>query len=137
MESADPSTPIKHIEVTANTVNSERKLSEISVTSDYNTESARITLTATLSASAGAYTTGCAYNGYATYEQNTATTGSGIPVLIVITVGTNNIGYYDGDYYDPTAYRTKDNVFYTLRVMGDSANKTEIQATFDRILAEI
>ena len=137
MESADPSTPIKHIEVTANTANAERKLSEISATSGYNTENARITLTATLSASVGTYTTGSVYTGYATYEQNTATTGSGIPVLIVITDGTNNTGYYNGDYYDPTAYWVKDNVFYTLRVIGDSADKTEIQATFDRILEEI
>ena len=136
MESADQSTPIKHIEVTADTV-TERKLNEIRVTSGYNTESARITLTATLSASEGTYTTGSVYTGYATYKQNTATTGSGIPVLIVITDGTNNIGYYNGDYYDPTAYWVKDNVFYTLRVIGDSADKDDIQATLDRILAEI
>lgn len=136
MESADPSMPIKHIEVTVDTV-AERKLNEISVTSGYNTESARITLTATLTSNAGTYTTRCAYSGNATYEQNTATTGSGIPVLIVITDGTNNTGYYNGDYYDPTAYWVKDNVFYTLRVIGDSADKTEIQATFDRILEEI
>ncbi len=137
MESADPSTPKKHIEVTANTANAERKLSEISAASGYNTESTRITLTATLSSSAGTYTTGCAYNGYATYEQDTATTGSGIPVLIVITDGTNNTGYYSGDYYDPTAYWVKDNVFYTLCVLGDSSNTAEIQATLDRILEEI
>ncbi len=137
MESADPSTPIKHIEVTANTANAERKVNEISATSGYNTESARITLTATLSSNAGTYITGCAYNGYATYEQNTTSTGSGISVLIVITDGTNNTGYYNGDYYDPTAYWVKDNVFYTLRVIGDSADKTKIQAAFDRILAEI
>lgn len=136
MESADPSMPIKHIEVTVDTV-VERKLNEISVTSGYNTENARITLTATLSASAGIYTTGSVYTGYATYEQNTATTGSGIPVLIVITDGTNNTGYYNGDYYDPTAYWVKDNVFYTLRVIGDSADKDDIQAAFDRILEEI
>lgn len=136
MESANPSMPIKHIEVTVDTV-AERKLNEISVTSGYNTENARITLTATLSASAGTYTTGSVYTGYATYEQNTATTGSGIPVLIVFTDGMNNTGYYNGDYYDLTAYWVKDNVFYTLRVIGDSAYKTEIQATFDRILADI
>ena len=136
MESANPSMPIKHIEVTVDTV-AKRKLNEISVTSGYNTENARITLTATLSASAGTYTTGSGYTGYATYEQNTATTGSGIPVLIVITDGMNNTGYYNGDYYDPTAYWVKDNVFYTLRVIGDSADKDDIQATFDRILAEI
>ena len=136
MESANPSMPIKHIEVTVDTV-AKRKLNEISVTSGYNTENARITLTATLSASAGIYTIGSVYTGYATYEQNTATTGSGIPVLIVITDGMNNTGYYNGDYYDPTAYWVKDNVFYTLRVIGDSADKDDIQATFDRILEEI
>lgn len=137
MESADPSTPIKHIEVTANTENAERKLSEISATSGYNTESARITLIATLTSNAGTYTTGCAYNGYATYEQNTTITGSGITVLTVITNGTNNTGYYESNYYDPTAYWVKDNVFYTLHVFGNVTDKTDIQATFDRILAGI
>ena len=136
MESADPSTPIKHIEVTADTV-IERKLNRISVTSGYNTESARISLTATLLASAETYTTGSVYNGYATYEQNTAMTGSGISVLIVITDGTNNTGYYNGDYYDPTVYWVKDNVFYALHVIGDSVDKDDIQETLDRILAEI
>ncbi len=138
MESADPSTPIKHVEVRANTANVERKLSEISATSGYNTASTRITLTATLLLNAGTYTTDCAYNGKATYEQDTATTGSGIPVLTIITTdGTNNAGYCNGGYYDSTAYWVKDNVFYTLRVIGDSADKTEILATFDRILEKI
>jgi hypothetical protein len=30
-----------------------------------------------------------------------------------------------------------DNVFYTLRVLGNETNKEEIQATLDRILGEI
>lgn len=64
-------------------------------------------------------------------------TGSGIPTLVVITNGTNNTGYYSGDYYDPTAYWVKDNVFYTLRVFGDSADKDEIQATLSGILEQI
>lgn len=136
MESTDPGMPAQHIQATANAP-AIGKLSEISVTAGYNTENVRITLTATLSAGADTYTTGCVYNGYATYEQNTVTTGSGIPVLVVITNGTNNAGYYNGNYYDPTAYWVKDNVFYTLRVFGDAADKAEIQDALDRILAEI
>ena len=50
---------------------------------------------------------------------------------------SNNNDYYNGDYYDPTAYWVKDNVFYTLRVFGDDTNKEEIQATLERILREI
>ena len=137
MESVDPGTSIKHIEAAVNAANDERKPSELSVTAGYNTESARITLTATLTENTGTYTAGSAYNGYATYEQNTITTKSGIPVLIVITNGSNNNGYYNDDYYDPTAYWVKDNVFYTLRVFGNAADKVDIQATLDKILADI
>jgi len=57
--------------------------------------------------------------------------------LIVITNESNNNDYYNGDYYDPTAYWVKDNVFYTLRVFGDETNKEEIQAMLERILREI
>ena len=51
--------------------------------------------------------------------------------------GTNNIGYYNGDYFDSTAYWVKDNVFYALRVFGNETDKAEIQATLDKILAGI
>lgn len=57
--------------------------------------------------------------------------------MIVITNESNNNDYYNGDYYDSTAYWVKDNVFYTLRVLRDETNKEEIQATLDRILREI
>lgn len=138
LESADPNTPIKHIQVNANTAQTtDRKVSEINVTAGYNIENIRITLSATLSANAGTHTNGSACNGYATYEENSTTTGTGIPVLIVTTKESNNNGYYNGDYFDSTAYWVKDNVFYTLRVFGDETNKAEIQATLDRILEEI
>lgn len=137
MESAILGTPIKHIRVIVNAANDERTPSEISVTAGYSTVNARITLTATLVANAETYATGMIYNGYATYEHNTVTTKSGIPVLIVTTNGTNNNDYYHGDFYDPTAYWVKDNVFYTLRVFGNATDKADMQAALDRILAEI
>ena len=64
-------------------------------------------------------------------------TFSGTTVLIVTVNGTNNIGYYDGDYFDSTAYWVKDNVFYALRVFGNETDRAEIQATLDKLLAEI
>ena len=135
MESADPNTPVKHILVNANSsLTTDRKVNEINVTAGYNVEDIRITLSATLSSTAETYTLGNACNGYATYEEITTTTGTGIPVLIVTTNETNNNGYYNGDYFDSTAYWVKDNVFYTLRVFGDETNKDEIQATLYRIL---
>ena len=57
--------------------------------------------------------------------------------MIVTTHKKNNNGYYSGDYFDPTAYWVKDNVFYTLRVFGDEADKTKIRATLERILEDI
>ena len=36
-----------------------------------------------------------------------------------------------------TAYWVKDNVFYALRVFGNETDKAEIQATLDKLLAEI
>ena len=138
MKSTDPNTPVKHIQVNANTAQAaDKKLSEVNITAGYNNENIRITLTAVLSASAGTHTNGSVCDGYATYEENTVATGSGIPVLIVTTNETNNNGYYNGDYFDPTAYWVKDNVFYTLRVFGDETDKAEIQTTLDQILAGI
>ncbi len=138
MESTDPGTPATHVIATAYaTQTTDRTISEINITAGYNNDSVRVTLTATFSANAGTLTTGSVCNGYATYEQNTVTTGSGIPALIVTTNETNNTEYYNGDYFDPTAYWVKDNVFYTLRVFGDETDKAEIQATLDRILEEL
>ena len=97
----------------------------------------RITLTETVSSSTESFTIGSVYTGYATYEQDTVTTGSGIVVLIMTVNGTNNIGYCNGDYFDSTAYWVKDNVFYALRVFGNETDKAEIQATLDKILAGI
>lgn len=141
MESADPNTEVKHILINANTMqtatNVDGNLTEITISSGYASGNAKITLTATLRAKAEAHTTGSVTNGYATYEQETVNCGSGIPVLIVTTNESNNTGYYNGDYYDPTAYWVKDGVFYTLRVFGEEVDQDEIRMVLDRILAEI
>lgn len=138
MEHVDSQTPIAHVQVTANaSQTADRKLGEVSVIAGYKDGDVRITLTETVSSSTESFTIGSVYTGYATYEQDTVTTGSGIVVLIMTVNGTNNIGYYDGDYFDSTAYWVKDNVFYALRVFGNETDKVEIQATLDKILAEI
>lgn len=138
MESVDPSTPVTHVKATAYATHStDRNLGEISVTAGYNKGNMQITISATVSATAGTITTGGITRGYATFDHNTTATGSGAPVLIVTTNETNNLGYYNGDYFDPTAYWVKDNVFYTLRVFGDEVNQVEIQETLELILAEI
>ena len=138
MEHADSQTPTAHVQATANaSQTADRKLGEVSVIAGYKDGDVRITLTETVSSSTESFTIGSVYTGYATYEQDTVTTGSGIVVLIMTVNGTNNIGYYNGDYFDSTAYWVKDNVFYALRVFGNETDKTEIQATLDKILAEI
>lgn len=138
MEHVDSQTPTAHVQATANaSQTADRKLGEVSVIAGYKNGDVRITLTETVSSSTESFTIGSVYTGYATYEQDTVTTGSGIVVLIMTVNGTNNIGYYNGDYFDSTAYWVKDNVFYALRVFGNETDKTEIQATLDKILAEI
>ena len=137
MESTDPTAPAKHIRLTASSASSDRTVSEISMTAGYRTGRARVTLTAVLTADAVNYTTGSVHIGYAAYEQDTVTSGSGIPVLTVTADAVNNTGYYDGDFYDPVVYWVQDHVFYTLRVFGDAADKAEIQTVFDRLLAEL
>lgn len=141
MESADSNTEVKHILINANTMQSatnvDGKLTEITISSGYSSGKVKITLSATLCATPGSHTTGSVTNGYATYEQKTVSSGSGIPVLIVTTHESNNNGYYNGDYYDPVAYWVKDKVFYSLRVFGDEVDKDEIQAVLESILQEI
>lgn len=138
MEHVDSQTPTAHVQATANaSQTADRKLGEVSVIAGYKNGDVRITLTETVSSSTESFTIGSVYTGYATYEQDTVTTGSGIVVLIMTVNGTNNIGYYDGDYFDSTAYWVKDNVFYALRVFGNETDKAEIQATLDKLLAEI
>lgn len=138
MESADPYASVKHIQILADTaLSGDRELNRLAITAGYSIEGIRITLEATLSADAGKYTSNSVCNGYATYDEEIIATGSGIPVLIVTTHEKNNNGYYNGDYFDPTAYWVKDNVFYTLRVFGDEADKAEIQATLERILEDV
>lgn len=141
MESVDPNTAVKHILINANTMQSvnnlDRELSEITISSGYNSGKVKITLSATLCADPGSYTTGSVTNGYATYEQKTVSSNSGIPVLIVTTNESNNTGYYNVDYYDPTAYWVKDGVFYTLRAFGYEVDKDEIRGVLKHILQVI
>ena len=138
MESVDPTLPVRHIEVSANSALTEdRQVSNISITAGYSIDDLRITLDATLFADSGTQQIGSGYNSYATFEEKTTTTGSGAPVLIVIANESNSNGYYAADYYDPTAYWVKDNVFYKLRVLGEETDKETIQATLERILSEI
>lgn len=104
MEHVDSQTPTAHVQATANaSQTADRKLGEVSVIAGYKDGDVRITLTETVSSSTESFTIGSVYTGYATYEQDTVTTGSGIVVLIMTVNGTNNIGYYDGDYFDSTA----------------------------------
>lgn len=136
------STPVKHIQITTNTtLTSSESVSDMSITAGYNTDNnglgIGITLSATLCANAGTHTTGSVSNGYATYDEDTVVTGSGIPVLIVTTDEMNNNGYYNGDYFDPTAYWVQDNVFYSLRMFGDETEKAEIQSILEKILKEV
>lgn len=130
---------ISHVQAMANASSqiNGRELNEITITSGYNSEGIRITLMAVVSSRDDIYTTGSTYSGMATYDHKTVFSESGIPVLVVITDGLNNLNYYNGDYYFPIAYWVRDNVFYTLRVTGDKSEEKEIQELFDRIISEI
>lgn len=125
----------KHIQVNVST-QSDRTPSRINIMAQYNIGSIRITLTASLSANSETYTSGGVYTGYADFKQNTAVTGSGIPVLTVTADGENNLDYYAEDYYDPTAYWVKDNVFYSVRVLGTDIQKERVMYVLDMILKE-
>lgn len=133
-ERANPNYPVTHVHATAY---APKELSNLRITAGYNTEKVEVSLTTTLCATDGTYTDGNVYKGYVTYEQNNVTTSSGISVLIVTADVPNNTGYYIRDFFTLTAYWVKDNVFYTLRVGGDETDKTEIQATLERILEAI
>ena len=138
-ESSDPTMSVNHIQILANAAqtaaNIDGKLQQLSITAGYKTGTVKVTLSATLSSQDGAYTTGGVTNGYATFEEEQLTAGSGIPVLVVTTDEENNNGYYHGDYYDPTAYWVQDNVFYALRVSGNEADKDEIRNVLEKIIA--
>lgn len=140
-ESSDPTITVKHIQISANAAqtatNIDGKLQQLSITAGYKTGTVKVTLSATLSSNVGAYTTGGVTNGYATFEEETLTTGSGIPVLVITADEENNNGYYNGDFYDPTAYWVKDNVFYAVRVFGDEADKEDIREVLEKILEEM
>ena len=140
-ESSDPAITVKHIQISANAVqtasNIDGKLHQLSIDAGYTTGTVKVTLSATLSSNVGAYTTGGVTNGYATFEEETLTTGSGIPVLVITADEENNNGYYNGDFYDPTTYWVKDNVFYAVRVFGDEADKEDIREVLEKILEEM
>jgi len=140
-ESSDPTITVKHIQISANAAqtatNIDGKLQQLSITAGYKTGTVKVTLSATLSSNVGAYTTGGVTNGYATFEEETLTTGSGIPVLVITADEENNNGYYNGDFYDPTAYWVKANVFYAVRVFGDEADKEDIREVLEKILEEM
>ena len=128
----------KHIIVTVNTKNdTEKTVTDMYVSAGYKVGDVQITLNANFCADSKTYTTGSTTNGYATFEEESLTTGSEIPVLIVTTDEENNNGYYNGDYYDPVACWVKDNVFYSLRVFGDEADKEDIREVLEKILAEM
>ena len=128
---------IPHIRTTASSQIDGRKLNDIMIASGYTFEDIRITLTAVISSRGDTYTTGSTYSGMASFDHKTVYSGSGIPVLVVITEGLNNLNYYNGDYYFPIAYWVRDNVFYTLRVTGDKSEEKEIQELFDKIISEV
>lgn len=137
MESKDPDMPIKHIQAYVNTCNPDRIPSQINILSGYTAQDLSITLTQTIWAQDEVLTSGNAFNGYATFEQQSGKTGSGIPVLIVTAFRLNNNQYYNDDFFDPQAYWVKDNVFYRLRVMGTQDNQEQVQDVLMRILNEI
>lgn len=138
MESTDPNIPAAHVQVIAETAKSaDGKPNGINITAGYGSGNVRVTITAALSADSGTFTTGSVCNGYASYKQYTVTSASGIPVLVVITDEMNNTGYYNADYFNPAAYWVKDNVFYSLYVLGEAKAQAEIQAVLDRIIREI
>ena len=131
-------TKLKHIQITTHARQTPgNSVDNVHISVGYNVDDVRITLSAVLCADAGIYTTGSTTNGYASYKEDTVFTASGIPALIITTDEMNNNGYYNSDYYDPTAYWVQDNVFYSLRVFGGEAEKDEIQSILDRILKAI
>lgn len=136
-ESSDPTMPVTHIQTTVNAAPINRSINDINVRAGYRTDDVTITLSASMTADSGLFTTGNIYMGYATYEQNEATTNEGNPILIVITNGTNNQGYYSGNYHEINAYWVSNNVFYNLRVFGSIIDKDKVQATFDKIITAI
>lgn len=138
MESAVPDLPCAHIQANARALQeTERRLSQIDITAGYHYGKIRITLTATLSAGTESFSKSDGYNGFATYEEKTTVTGSGLPLLVVTANETNNTGYYLADYHSSTAYWVNGNVFYTLRLIGEESEKAEIQTVLDRIVQEI
>ena len=137
-QSVLPDLPVTHVQATAYaTEETDRTLSQINVTAGYNHGNVRVTLTATLSENTAPFISESICHGFATYEERTTATGSGRPVLIVTTHETNNTGYYQENYDDPTAYWGNGNVFYTLRVIAEEADQAEIQAVLNRILEAV
>ena len=128
----------KHIIVTANSKNDTKKtVTDMYISVGYKAGDVQITLNANFCADSKTYTTGSTTNGYATFVEESLITGSDITVLVITADEENNNDYYNGDYYDPVAYWVRDNVFYSLRVFGDEANKEDIREVLEKILAEM
>lgn len=135
-ESQDTSEPISHVQLLAQT-DHDRTLRQIDMTAGYAFGDIRVTLTATVCADAKTYTTGSVHNGYADYWESFSKTRTGITALIVTPEETNNTGYYNADFYDPTAYWADGNVLYTLRVYGKQENWFESYSLLTDLLTEL
>ena len=137
----DSSKQGKHVEIQADASLSLHEVGDkphtVRLTAGYGFGNLTISLNATLCAEDRLYQNGSVYNGYASFEEKVAATGSDIPVLIVTPDVSNNNGYYSEDYYGLTAYWARNDVFYTLYVHGDDADKGLIEEVLYRILAEI
>jgi len=136
-ESQNADFPVKHIKATVYAPHrTERTLDRISITSGYCRENIRITLTAMVCADDRTFPIGSITKGYATYAQAEAFTVSGNSVLIITEDRANNLGYYNGDWYDQEACWVDGNVFYQLRVTGDKGDAQQVQALVQKLLAE-
>ncbi len=135
-ESQNADFPVQHIKATVYAPHgTERKLDRISITSGYCCENIRITLTAMVCVDDRTFTIGSITKGYATYAQAEAVTASGNSVLVITEDRANNLGYYNGDWYDQEAYWVDGNVFYQLRVVGDKKDDAKVQDILQKLLS--
>jgi hypothetical protein len=81
------------------------------------------------------FSIGSITKGYATYAQAEAVTASGNSVLVITEDRANNLGYYNGDWYDQEAYWVDGNVFYQLRVVGDKKDDAKVQDILQKLLS--
>lgn len=135
-ESQNADFPVQHIKATVYAPHrTERKLDRISITSGYCRGKIRITLTAMVCADDRTFPIGSITKGYATYAQAETVTASGNSVLVITEDRANNLGYYNGDWYDQEAYWVDGNVFYQLRVVGDKKDDAKVQDILQKLLS--